>query len=119
MKRTTKARPLVPGLHVDPVTAATGIISVKGGAKNLQAPTSCPPKQTLFIGTFNVRTLSTEDRILELEEALKQLKWDILGLSETRLIKEDLIRLKSGNYLFYHGHETDRIGGVGILIKSS
>ena len=39
--------------------------------------------QHLHIGTYNVRSLMGEDRLLELEEELQKIKWDILGLAET------------------------------------
>lgn len=57
-----------------------------------------PPKETkpniknlnkhenkrLYIATFNVRTLSSYDRIIQLEEATKDIKYDIIGISEMR-----------------------------------
>lgn len=41
-------------------------------------------KQTLKICTYNVRTLASTERFLELTNALKNIKWDIVGLAETR-----------------------------------
>ena len=49
----------------------------KEGAKNLRA-------SSIYIATYNIRSLSSEERLLELEEELKEIKWDIIGLAETR-----------------------------------
>lgn len=37
----------------------------------------------LVVGTFNIRSMNTDEKINELEEELSRIKWDILGLSET------------------------------------
>ena len=47
-------------------------------AKNETTP------QNLYILTYNVKTLSSYERLIELKEALKEIKYDILGLAETR-----------------------------------
>jgi len=54
-----------------------------GGGKNSLARK--PPLKTinLSIGTYNIRTLRTEDRMEELEEELGHINWDIIGLCET------------------------------------
>lgn len=36
----------------------------------------------IYIATLNTLTLRTNERLQELEIALKNIKWDILGLSE-------------------------------------
>jgi len=38
------------------------------------------------IATYNIRTMSKIDHLTRLEEELKHIKWDILGLCETRRI---------------------------------
>lgn len=40
------------------------------------------------IGTYNARTLRTEDPIVELEE-LGKIRWDIIGLAEVRRKTKD------------------------------
>ena len=40
--------------------------------------------QNMYIGTYNICSLLGEDRLAELEEELKAIKWNIIGLSETR-----------------------------------
>lgn len=61
--------------------------------------------------------MSTEEKLLELEEELSHTKWDIIGLSEVRRKGEDQIILKSGNLFFYKGEEESSIGGVGFLVN--
>lgn len=58
----------------------------------------------------------SEDRLVELEEALKCIKWDILGLSEVRRDSEKIIERTNGS-LFYHIGETKGQYGVGFLIN--
>ncbi|KOB67023.1 Endonuclease-reverse transcriptase, partial [Operophtera brumata] len=42
-----------------------------------------PPSVTkYYISTFNVRSLLSEKRVIELEHALSGVKWDIIGISE-------------------------------------
>lgn len=54
-----------------------------------------------------------------LESELKDIKWDLLGLSETRL-QEDVTALKSGLILYQKNAHTDsNIGGVTILINKN
>lgn len=52
---------------------------------------------------------------MELERELEQIKWDIVGISETRRKGENQLTLKSGN-LFYHTGEESGLRGVGFLI---
>jgi len=53
-----------------------------GGAKNLWVRTG--HQWNLNVGTYNVRTLLGEDRLIELEQELEEVKWDVIGLSEVR-----------------------------------
>jgi hypothetical protein len=72
----------------------------------------------LNIGTYNCRTLLHEDRLLELEEELKKIKWSIVGLSEVRRQGEEITDLESG-HLFYHNSGTNGQAGVGFMIHRS
>ena len=40
--------------------------------------------QRLKIGTYNVCSIHSEDRLIKLVEELKSIKWNIIGLAETR-----------------------------------
>lgn len=91
----------------------------EGGKNSLTtskiAKTNHHRKQPLYIATYNARTLSTDDKLIELEEELKNIKWDVIGLSEVRRIGENQLTLNSGNVLFYVGEEK-AIRGVGFLV---
>lgn len=71
---------------------------------------------SLSILSYNVLTLSTEAKLLVLEEELKEVDWDVVGLAEVRRKGEDCLILKSGNILYFIG-EQEGLGGTGILVK--
>lgn len=73
-------------------------------------------KRTIYIATYNVRTLSTNEKVEELENALTNIKWNILGLSEVRRTGESITKLRSGHTLYNKGHEDSKIYGVGFMI---
>ena len=73
----------------------------------------------LHIGTYNVRSLLGEDRLIELEEELKHVKWNIIGLAETRRHGENISQLGSGNILYTIGHEKKSQAGVGFLVHKT
>lgn len=69
--------------------------------------------------TYNVRTLSTDDKVHELEEELEKIKWDVVGISEVRRPGEDKILLRrSGHTLYWKGGDT-RMNGVGFIINKN
>ena len=68
------------------------------------------------VGTFNARTLRTEDRVLQLEEELRYTNWNIIGLSKIKRTGEDLINLRSGN-VFYFVNKSNTSEGVGFLVN--
>ena len=72
--------------------------------------------QRLHIGTYNVRSLLSEDRLIELEEELKSIKWNIIGLAETRRRGEKIQKLESGNVLYTVGSDLKSQAGVGFLV---
>ena len=69
----------------------------------------------MYICTFNVRSLSTTEKLLELKEAIKNIKYDVIGLSEVRRLgtniieDDDLILCYSGESIGQHG--------VGFLVN--
>lgn len=102
-------------------TSQSGSIeNVRGaeGAKNprVNVGYSC---QTFFIGTYNVRSLKSEDRLEEMEEELRDIKWNIIGLAEVRRSGEGSVKLRSGNILFYGGSKSGRNGGVGFMVNGN
>lgn len=89
-----------------------------GGGKNSFKQNRKHKMWKLFIATFNVRTLKSQERLQELEEELMQINWDILGLSETRLSEEKCTVLHSGHMFFQNNKGTNsHIGGIGILVN--
>src|SRR5277367_5522719 len=72
--------------------------------------------QNMYVGTYNVRSLLGEDRLVELEEELKAIKWDIIGLSETRRHGENIQKLVSGNILYTIGHANKSQAGVDFIV---
>lgn len=85
------------------------------GAKNSWKRSGHQPS-TLTLACYNVRTLRTDERLHELELETQKIKWDFIGLSEVRRNGEDLIKLNSGNLLYYRGYDDSSYGGVGFLI---
>ena len=69
-----------------------------------------------FVSTFNAQSISNDSYLLEFENALKEVKYDVIGLSEVKRIGEGQIQLKDFT-LFYYGKERRR-GTVGFAIKS-
>ena len=59
-------------------------------------------KEILKIATYNVRTLSKDEHVQELEEELKEtnIKWDVIGLGEIRRKEEGFTSLQSGHLLY-------------------
>jgi len=61
--------------------------------------------------------MRSEEHQMNLEEELRNIKWDILGISETRLSGEAVTILKSGHLLFQrNSNENAHIGGVALMI---
>ena len=67
------------------------------------------------IATLNTRTLRTHENLLELESALENVKFDILGISEMRRMEEKIE--EHTNYILYQKGKVVGQHGVGFLIK--
>lgn len=72
-------------------------------------------EDNIYIATFNVRTLKTEESLLQLEHALEKIKCHIIGLSEVRRLGEEI--LDRGEYILFYKGETKGLFGVGFLVK--
>lgn len=72
-------------------------------------------QMTLYIGTYNVRTLSTYPRLLELTECLKNIKFDIIGFSEIRKLGNTIEEHEE--FIFYYIGVTPGQYGVGFIVK--
>lgn len=73
-------------------------------------------KNKLDILYYNCRGLANEARVYEFEKAVEKLRWDIIGLAETRISGEKLVRKKNGNLFYFYG-ETKGYRGVGFFVK--
>ena len=105
----------------------------KSFTKGPSVPTESPQKQrpfqqnsktinkktNLYIGTYNVRTLSTDMHLTDLESEIRNVKWDIIGISEVRRPGEELIELRSKHLLYSYGKEKVKQSGVGFLINKN
>ena len=69
----------------------------------------------LQVLALNCRGSTGEEKLVEMEYILNELKWDIICLSEVRRYGENLIRRKNGNWFYYIG-ETRGYRGVGFYI---
>lgn len=69
----------------------------------------------IYIATYNVLSLRTPEKLIELETALKNVKWDILGLSEIRRVGNQIEEYD--DYILYYIGETKGQYGVGFMVK--
>ncbi|KAG7308870.1 hypothetical protein JYU34_006132 [Plutella xylostella] len=116
MKYAKKPRPSVPGGPTIPDSGSGHGSGGAEGANNLRQRSGCHTN-IMTIATFNARTLSTDDRLHEFLEEVKNVKWDVIGLSEVRRRGENLMTLSNGDMFFHRGHEDSSYGGVGFLIS--
>lgn len=56
----------------------------------------------------------SDERLIELQNALKDLKWDIVGLADVRRLGEDTVERYDN--VFFHFGETSGHHGVGFLV---
>lgn len=69
------------------------------------------------IGTLNTRTLRIEERMEELENALREVQWDLIGLTEIRRNEEVTLERKNG-YVLLHSSAERSMFGTGFIIKN-
>ncbi|XP_072028100.1 uncharacterized protein [Amphiura filiformis] len=115
--RHKKAKAPVPSSSFAPDQGGGSSKQGVGGAKNPWVRTG--HQWNLTIATYNVRSLLQEERLVELEEELEGVKWDIIGLGEVRRRGEDFTELKSGHHFYHIGTKDKSEAGVGFLIHKS
>lgn len=69
----------------------------------------------LFVASLNVRTLLSDSIITEINYAIKELKWDVIGICEVRRQKQ--IIAEYPGFILCHSEATNGKYGVGFLIK--
>ena len=70
----------------------------------------------LKVGTWNVRTLAQDGKVENLMKEAKDLKIDILGISETRLIDTGEYN-NDDTYTLFNSGGDQRMHGVGLLVR--
>ncbi|XP_072380569.1 uncharacterized protein [Diabrotica undecimpunctata] len=115
MNRYSRKRPSVPG---------SSLVSNQGsgrthgqraeGAKNPRVVGGYQERPRLHIITYNVRTLSKDEKMTE--EELKHVKWDIIEISEVKRRGEYQVKLKSRNIFHYKGETESTTGGIGLFV---
>ena len=106
-------------------TTVPGTSATIGGAVPQKLPNQ--PNNTkkkkkpknLYICTWNARTLSEESHLTNLMHEVKDMKWDVVGLSEVRRPGENLIETKEHHLLFHKGKESLKQSGIGFLINKN
>lgn len=73
-----------------------------------------PPN--FHVSTFNTQTISKDHHLLELDEALLKINYDVIGLCEVKRQDEEII--ERPRYILYTKTKTRRRGSVGFLIHS-
>lgn len=123
MEPQQQQRPLVSSGSTIPVQGNGHGNGGSGGAKNFWTTSGCQQQRQptmgtqLYVATYNVRTLSSEGSLIELEEELERTRWDVVGLAEVRRNGEETMSLRSGNHFFYRGSAS--CSGVGFIINRS
>ena len=117
--------------HQEIPTVPVGSAEI-GPTVQLHAPPGCMPPRVrrghneqnevksitkLFIATYNTRTLQHEERIESLEDQLKEIKWDIIGISEMRKKGECLAKRRNGHLIYNMGNNNEAKNGVRFIIN--
>ncbi|PIK41455.1 putative craniofacial development protein 2-like [Apostichopus japonicus] len=75
------------------------------------------PKHSLFLGTWNVRTMYATGVASIVARERERYNIDILGLCEVRWTGAWKVRLASGDTLLYVGNDNTHVQGVGIMLS--
>jgi hypothetical protein len=70
----------------------------------------------ILVSTLNVRTLSDDAYLSELENAISKINFDIVGICEVKRKGEEVIEKKE--FSFYYFGTSTRLAGVGFLIHN-
>lgn len=84
-----------------------------GGGKNSKRTT-----KKVRIATYNIRTMRLAEDLERLEQELHDIKWDILGICETRLQGEKAETLPSGHVILRNNGDAST-HGVAILVNKN
>ncbi|KAK6739368.1 hypothetical protein RB195_021038 [Necator americanus] len=73
----------------------------------------------MTICTYNARTLASEAAIEDLMVQAKKIKYDVIGLTETRRRHPLNAVYETGEELFLGTCDSRGVGGVGVLVNTS
>ncbi|ETN69208.1 hypothetical protein NECAME_05313, partial [Necator americanus] len=73
----------------------------------------------MAIRTYNARTLASEAAIEDLMMQAKKIKYDVIGLTETRRRHPLNAVYETGEELFLGTCDSRGVGGVGVLVNTS
>jgi len=110
------------GHHMAPRVCQTSVNYDAAGSKPYGSPEADEANRrddNLYICTYNTRTLREDDDLDRLQEEIKSLKWDIIGLTETKRKGEGLTQQKDGTWLYDAGKTENRplSKGLAFLIN--
>ena len=77
-------------------------------------------RKTLNIGTWNVRTMYETRETAQVTAEMWRFNLAVLGLCETRWTQSAQLRLTTGEFILYSGHEEEdapHSEGVGLLLR--
>ena len=87
------------------------------GAKNLWVRTGCQWK--LKICTYNARSLSSDDRLHELEDELDRINFNIVGICETRRKGQGCLTLNNSGHQFYYKGGNTHQNGIDFIVNKN
>ena len=108
-------RPSVPSSSGVPIQGSGNDDNRAEGAKNNWVRTGCHWK--LKICTYNARSLSSDHRVIEFEDEIARIKFDIIGISETRRKGEGCLTLNTSGHTFYYKGGDTCHRGVGFIVN--
>ena len=73
----------------------------------------------MTICTYNARTLASDASIEDLMMQARKIKYDVIGLTETRRHHPLNATFETGEELFLGTCDSRGVGGVGVLVNTS
>ena len=71
---------------------------------------------TIYVATYNVRSLAHSDDLKRLQEQLREIKWNIVGISETKRKGEGLTELEDGTWMYEAAKTDDEKNRKGMAL---
>src|SRR5690625_3697235 len=71
----------------------------------------------LSLATINARTLSSHARLVELESALEKITWDVVGVTEARMVGVGSVVLPSSQAVIFHSGGATAHRGVAFVVR--